>query len=502
MAWEVMTTKRLMIWITFLAIFAMATQISIDTDAWWHLRTGEWIVENRTVPKVDSFSYTRLGEPWHPPYWIMQVQLYLIYDTFGPGGVNLWTAGLVTLAFFFVWKACSGGPFLKAFILILAAATSGLFWAARPYLLTFVLSGAFIWILEDYRWGRKNRLIWLPILMIIWVNGHGGFPVGFILWGIYITGLGVFWLMRRWRRKRDIVDQVQDDEWRKWGEIRDLASMLIIGILMVVGVGLNPHGVRMFVYPFQTVSIRTLLQFVQEWRSPNFHDLQTNPFIWMLLLGIGLAGVNRRRIQLTDLGLFFVLGYLGLHSARNVATFALVAPVYITRLMGDLPVEITRFIGHRTPEPRAEFMPRWQKVVNPIILALVVFVVVIRTYSVLPMNVNEAAFQKSLPVEAVSYVRESEPPGRIFNHYNWGGYLLWALPEYPVFIDGRTDLFRDEFVNLWLMISRGEEGWQNHLDLWGVNLILIPVDFPLVGLLEIEGWDRLYGDQVAVLYGR
>ena len=100
-----MTIKRLVTWITFLAIFAMAAQISIDTDTWWHLRTGEWIIENRAVPNVDPFSYTQLGEPWHPPYWIMQVQMYLIFNSLGPGGLNLWTAGLATLAFFFVWKA-------------------------------------------------------------------------------------------------------------------------------------------------------------------------------------------------------------------------------------------------------------------------------------------------------------------------------------------------------------------------------------------------------------
>lgn len=497
-----MTAKRLVIWITFLAIFAMAAQISIDTDSWWHLSTGEWIIGNRAVPNVDPFSYTQLGEPWYPPYWIMQVSMHFIFNSLGPGGVNLWTAGVVTLAFFFVWKACSGGPFLKAFILILAATTSGLYWAARPYMLTFVLGAVFIWILEDYRWGRNKRLFWLPILMILWVNGHGGFPVGFILWGIYTAGLILYYLTGRWELRRDPLDQIQSKEWHRWGMVQDVRWMLIIGLLMVVAIALNPHGLQMYSYPFQTVSISTLLQFVQEWKSPNFHDLQTNPFIWMLLFALGIVGVNRRRIGTTDLGLFFVFGYLGLYAARNVAIFALVAPVYITRMAQDLSVEFGRFIGHRPQETRAEFMPRWQKVLNSIMLTLVALIVLLRVFTVLPSQVNEVAFRKFLPVEAVSYIQTFQPEGRLFNHYNWGGYLLWALPEYPVFIDGRTDLFGDEYVNLWLEISRGEEGWQDHLDSWDVNLVLIPPDFPLVGLLELEGWNRLYADQVAVLYGR
>ena len=164
----------------------MAARVSIDSDTWWHLRAGQWMVEHHTIPQVDPFSYTRVGAAWQYPGWLVEAPMYWVYQAFGAGGVNLWTAAMVTLAFTFVWRTLSGGPFLRAFILILAAVVSSVYWAARPYLVTFVLAAAFLWILEANRWERSPaallRLGWLPILMVIWANSHGGFAVGFLLY--------------------------------------------------------------------------------------------------------------------------------------------------------------------------------------------------------------------------------------------------------------------------------------------------------------------------------
>jgi hypothetical protein len=119
-----------------------------------------------------------------------------------------------------------------------------------------------------------------------------------------------------------------------------------------------------------------------------------------------------------------------------------------------------------------------------------------------PPQVNEEAFEKGLPMGAVEYLRQTRPPGRLFNSYNWGAYLLWALPEYPVFVDGRTDLYNDEVIGEWLRVARAEEGWQEVLDKWDVNLVLVEPTTPLVYRLEVNGWKELYADEVAVVYGR
>ena len=107
-----------------------------------------------------------------------------------------------------------------------------------------------------------------------------------------------------------------------------------------------------------------------------------------------------------------------------------------------------------------------------------------------------------MPAEAVNFIRETKPAGRLFNSYNWGGYILWELPEYPVFIDGRTDLYDDDLINEWLQVLRAEPGWQAGLERWQVRLILVENGTPVVGQLEQNGWKQLYQDELAVIYGR
>ena len=81
--------------------------------------------------------------------------------------------------------------------------------------------------------------------------------------------------------------------------------------------------------------------------------------------------------------------------------------------------------------------------------------------------------RENLPIGAVAYLNDNKPEGRLFNPYNWGAYLLWALPGYPVFVDGRTDLYNDEIINKWLSVVRVEDGWQDILEEYDINLVLI-----------------------------
>ena len=131
------------------------------------------------------------------------------------------------------------------------------------------------------------------------------------------------------------------------------------------------------------------------------------------------------------------------------------------------------------------------------------FAALVKAATVLPTVTNLVEFRKTMPVEAVGRVfQKTAPPGRIFNSYNWGGYLQWELYEYPVFIDGRTDLYNDDLINQWLQVIRGEAGWQAALDGWQVRLVLLEPGTPVVGQLAQNGWNLLYQDERAVVYGR
>ncbi len=486
-----MTIRRLITWITFLAVFAMAARISVDTDTWWHLRAGQWIVEHRQIPRIDTFSYTRFGESWEYPGWIVEVPMYWIYRLLGLGGLNLWTATMVVIAFVFVWLTMSGDAFLRAFILVLAAAASGVYWAARPYLVTFVLTGAYLWLLEGYRWnkwkGNGLRLVWLPFLMALWVNSHGGFIIGFILWGIYWTA----------EVGQKLLEKVRAPG-VPFALVNLRTPLLWAGIGLVLAVCINPYGISMLAYPFKTVSIGALREYIQEWQSPPFHSISFQPFAWLIFLTLGAVGISQRRISIVDFVLVTLFAYLGLLAGRNVALFSIMAPMVITRHASPL---FDAWMHKRGTREAGEISSKVAKAFNTVILAVLLVVVGVKAGMAYPEQTNQQSLRKVVPIDAVEFLKREHPPGRIFNSYNWGGYLLWALPEYPVFVDGRTDLYNDEIVSKWLQVVRAENGWQDVLDAYQVHLVLIERLSTLERVLSREsGWQLIYEDTIAVIY--
>ncbi len=487
-----MSFRNLVLTLTFLAIFAMGLHPSIDTDTWWQLRTGELIAQQGAIPSTDTFSFTREGQPWRYPStaWMMELKLYFIYSWFGSGGLNIWMALVITVAFAFIYLAMTGGGFLRAFVLVLATAVSSVYWAARPYMATFVLSAVFLWILEDFRWRRKNRLIWLPPLMVLWVNSHPGFAMGFILVGIYFVDELVRWLQANWPLKKAKFLAILRGS---------LGSMLLVLLGMLVGACFNPSGPAIFGYPFETISIGVLRDYIQEWQSPNFHVLAAQPFIWLLLVTLAALGIARKRIALSDYLLIGVSIYLALLAGRNMPLFALVAPIVLTRYAAPVIDEQRKKLKWKNHSTKT---PRLQDAINILILAVIGAVVVIRAWAIYPNTVNQTDYAEDAPVAAVEFIKDHKPEGRLFNSYNWGGYLIWNLRDYPVFVDGRTDLYSDAILSEWLNTMSANVGWQDTLDRWNIGLVLIEPSWPLAKVLPTEGWQLLYEDEHSVLFER
>jgi hypothetical protein len=267
---------------------------------------------------------------------------------------------------------------------------------------------------------------------------------------------------------------------------------------MLLAACLNPAGPVILRYPFDTLSISVLRDFVQEWQSPNFHMRAVQPFLWLFLATLVALGLSRRRAAFTDLLNITVFGYLAFDAGRNVALFALVAAPVLSRHAQPLLAEAAAHVKLRlnTASPPTRF----QSTLNSAILLLALIAAGIKISAILPAEKNAAVFADQVPVGAVEFLREQSPPGPLFNSYNWGGYLIWALPEYPVFTDGRTDLYDDEFLTRWLEIVGAEPGWGAELAAWDVQLILLEPHWPLVKVLEYEGWSLIYQDEVSVLY--
>jgi hypothetical protein len=481
-----LTLDRLVTAIVFIAIFTMAVRVPADTDTWWHLQSGRWTVENRAIPHSDPFSHTRLGQPWIDHSWLAQIILFEAYGALKYAGLALLVAALVTAAYVSVWHQCrDGNRWLRAFTLIIAATTSGVIWAARPQVFSFALTALVAYLLHQFKHGRSGIIWWLPLVMLVWVNTHGGFAVGLILMIAYLFG--------------ETGNRLLRNQGMPWREVGRLA--LVLGVCLLV-VPINPNGIQMWGYPFRTVGIGVLQDFIAEWRSPDFHQLHLHPFIWMLLAALTAIGLSGRRADFTDLTLVALFTYMSLLAGRNIALFALVTAPVIVRYGSSAvaqwrermgwSVERTMVTGTRPLVP-----------LNWALLGLVVVAALAKISQPLSTAVNEQAQADSLPVQAVAYLEDERPPGPIFNSYNWGGYLIWELPDYPVFVDGRTDLYDDAFLREYLSIVLAQDGWEEALNSRGVNVVLIEPQSVLGRLLvERPGWEQVYADEMATIFVR
>jgi len=193
---------------------------------------------------------------------------------------------------------------------------------------------------------------------------------------------------------------------------------------------------------------------------------------------------------------------MSLLAGRNIALFARVtAPVIVRH--GNTSLERWSERMGRRMMSRVAPAGRLYTVLNWVLLGLVVVAALVKISQPLSPAVNEEAQAKTLPVEAVTFLKQEQPAGPIFNSYNWGGYLIWELPEYPVFVDGRTDLYDDAFLREYLSLVFAQGNWEETLDKYGIKLVLIEPQ-SMMGQLLVErpGWEQVYLDEMATIFVR
>lgn len=479
-----MSFRRFLTSITFLAIFAMAMRISIASDTWWHLRAGTWILDHGQILREDPFSLTMQGQPWIYPGWISQIALALVFQWLGFAGLNLLTALSVLAAFGFAWRASDAPPMLKAFVFALGAAVSGVFWSARPQIFSFALTGVLLWSLARARVAGARQL-WIPVvLMALWANVHGGFAIGLMLLGIeLVAGLLSEYLPQRLQLAGEESTKVRP------------AQLLLATIAAVAAVSANPHGPQMLLYPFRTISIEVLQDYIQEWQSPNFHNIEVQPFLWMLLLTLAFMALSPRRPSWRELLTVILFSYLGFLAGRNVALFGLLASPILARHMYAT-------LRNRVSPSDSQFPQRIASAINVGLLILILLAVAAKSVEPLSEQANRRALERQAPVAASEYLLKA-PRRTLFNSYNWGSYVLWKLyPNYLSFVDGRTDLFESELLDAYLKAWRADPGWERLFIRWDIGVALLEPTAPLTEALLQAGWHIGFQDDISVVLER
>jgi hypothetical protein len=501
-------------------VFAMAARSPLDSDMWWHLRAGQETWTTATPMTVDTFSHTRYGETWINHSWLSQVGMYLLFEHGSYLALTIAVAALAAFSMAFVYAQMQAPPLLRAFIIVLAAAVAGTVWSPRPQLLSLVLFGLLAYLLYLFKWKDRDRLWLLPLIFILWSNLHGGYALGLLLLAAMISGEILNHLLGYSRISPPLnkggsggdSHQIRNPPTLPWPSIGKLTLLTILSFLVVA---INPNGLAMWAIPFQTVGVQVLQQFISEWASPDFHQLFQQPILWLLFATLAAIGLSSHRLDGTDLVTLVGFAYLGFLARRNFGPFAMVAaPILARHLYPALLDWVTRL--HPTLATWQHCFPILQRfssgrqlpaslmaVTNAFILTLLLLVAVVKAYAVSTPALVQAYERQLFPVEAVEWLRANQPHGKLFNSYNFGGYLIWNLPEYPVFVDGRTDLFGDEILLEYINILSVKNDWEITLDKYNINSIFIESDTLLAEkLLQDENWENIYHDEHYYIFDR
>lgn len=465
-----LTTKRTFLVVLFLGMFTLAVRNVDDPDIWWHLKTGEYIAAHKSVPRADPFSFSRFGQPWVAHEWLTDLGLYELYRATGFAGPILLFAAIVTAAFLLLYLRCGSAAYIAGALALLGALATRPVWGVRPQIISLLMTS--IWFLILERSEKNPQLLWWTVpLTLLWVNLHAGFALGLAVYAAFILG--------------DLIEAAFSHKLQS-GLLRPAALVFGIDVLLVP---LNPNGLRMYSYPFETLRSSAMQNYIAEWASPNFHRAEYWPFLVLILATFAALACYRAPLRVRDLLLMLASIFASLESIRLIPFFVLIAA----------PI-----ISCRLPSwPRSDSQPRRTLPRTAINATIILFLAAFATIRSRQVIVRQPAIEaQAFPTRAVAFLELNPPEGRIFNHYNWGGYLIWKLhPPIQVFIDGRADLYGEEFFHDFADAYQLKDDWQQILQRWRIETVIVPPDSALAtGLRADHSWNTEYEDAQAAIF--
>ncbi len=463
----------------------MTARTATDPDLWWHLRTGQWIVETGQIPHSDPFSFTRAGHAWVSHEWLSEVAFYELWKHGGAPALIVFSAIITTAGFMFLYLRSPGKRHWAAAATALGALASAPSWGVRPQMFTFTLASLLFWLLEAGE-DRPRLMLWIPPLFLLWLNLHAGFALGPVLLIAY--GIGVL-----------VETATGTTSWEQARPILLRIALLLLTCLVLVP--LNPSGTQLYRYPFDTLRSPGMRSVIGEWFSPDFHQWLYRPFLLVWLLVLTALATSRSRPRGRVIVPLLLTSFAALDAVRHIPIFVLLAmPV----LAAALPAVASDSLASLRKRHPSRFRPLFA---GTVVILLAVFAVVKWVSLARAQDANEA---QQFPQKAVAFLQTAAVPRNIFFYYDWGGYAIWKLyPDHRVFVDGRADLYvaapplgtaTDDILQQFETAVRLRTGWQAVLDRWKVEAVLVPPSCALAqGLLLDPGWRVSFSDPDAVL---
>jgi hypothetical protein len=457
----------------YLNLFSIGDILLRDSDTYWQIKVGRWIIEHGSMPQTDVYSSTHFGQPWISSSWLSQVLFAVAFerlDWAGPVMLSSLAIG-ATVAIFVHLLSPHFGPMRSILIATVAALMSGTHFLARPHVLALPVMIAFVgglMLAAD----RRSQPPWLLLpLMSLWANLHGGFVLGLALIGP--IGLEAVWCSDSGRR------------------IALAARWAVFGIATLVASCCTPYGWSTLLAAEKILSLGKLLSMIWEWMPADFSSFS---FFEAALLGlIGLAFYRGLTLSLPRTMLLLGLIWMALTHVRNIEVFAFLAPLVMAQ------PAVGRFGTTKQVDARED-----SELPSPSTLLAALAILVAGSISTKTLMAHHqfSFLPAQTPVAAVD-VLDQRRAERIFSTAPFGGYLIFR--DMKAFIDGRAELYGEQFVMDYFDAVEGRnlETLLRFLQDYRIDATLLNATSPAAKMLDhMAGWTRLYTDEIAVVHVR
>jgi hypothetical protein len=473
-----------------------------DADTGWQLRTGQWILEHGRVPSHDIFSYTKAGQPWFAWEWLWDLTFGWLHLHWGLAAVVLVNAVLLGVVFALLYRLAlwkSRNVFVAIAVTLAAAAGSSSHWFARPHLFTWLFLVVFYWLLERGQAGRTRALLWLPALMVLWTNLHGGFITGVVLVGAYAAGELVSWAVETGTAERA----------RAWA---NACRYALLTVACAAASLINPYGYKLHVHIARYLSDQSLYSGIAEFMAFSFQGPTAMYVEAMILLGAVAAAWNVYHRRFVYPILLLVWIHAGLFSRRNTPLFLLVAAPLVASTVADLlgavrGARVAEWIRKavRSFAALSSEVGEMERIGRVPLVAAAAVLMMAGLFRLEAGDKFRADFSPKLfPVKAAGMLNGPRYASGVFSIDQWGSYLIYRYyPNFKVFIDDRSDFYGSRFGDQYIHVTKARWDWEKVLDGYHVSTVLLPANLPVNSVLKQSSrWRLVYDDHFAVLFER
>jgi len=449
-------------------------------DIWWHLRTGLWILQNHAVPHSGLFSQSA-ALPWTASSWGYDLKIAFAFRMLGLRSIPLLLMGFKT-AFAVVSFLLAGGLRGRFWPAVALSATAqytlGSVQPGPGYCSIVFFAVELLLLSENHDTGSVRLLFWLPPLFLVWANLDVQFVYGILLLVLYLStsflqSLG----------QRSAIEHPQEK-----GAAVSAKNAGVVVTLCGIATFVTPYSYHLYGVFFASLTSASNRYF------PNFHAMsfrQPRDYVLMLLtMGAFLALGLRRSRDLFQIALMIGCTMLSFHAQRDawLATLAAIA------VIGEA-------IGNAAEAGDADKRHTWN---GQVLIAggLAVAILILAAMLEIPRSHDAlmAKVAQTYPVAACHYIREHQLPQPLFNFYDWGGFLTWYLPEYPVAIDSRPGLYDDDFVVQYFKAMNADMRYQAYPAMAQAGTLLLPQNSPMgQALRTLPAFQVAYSDRVSVV---